>query len=283
MKNVGASIRQRLLNKARDEKRAFQELLQYFAMERFLYPLSRSEHAHQFVLKGALVLRAWDSPNVRTTMDIDLLGLTSNNPSNIAECIRRILEVAVDDDGLHFDTDSIRTDIITEAADYEGIRVRFTGTLDSAIVRMQIDVGFGDIVFPPAETLRFSTILDLPEPVISCYSKESIIAEKFEAMLALGQLNSRMKDFYDVYSLSQNFDFDPAQLAEAIKRTLENRKTPIPRNIVAFSHEFAKDKQPQWAGFLNRIEDINTPRRFADISRQIKEFLDLPISIMRKE
>lgn len=137
-KNVAASVRRRLLNKAREEKRPFQELLQYFAMERFLYRLAQSNYFQDFILKGALMLRVWQSPEARSTMDIDLLGLTSNTQSNITECIDDILSVDVDDDGLLFDCSSIQTETITEAADYQGIRVRFIGTLDSARINMQI-------------------------------------------------------------------------------------------------------------------------------------------------
>ena len=219
------------------------------------------------------MLRAWQSPQARSTMDIDLLGLTSNNPDNITECIKDILSVKVEEDGLDFDVTSIQAETITEAADYQGIRIRFIGTLDSARVNMQIDVGFGDVVFPASETLELPTILDYPAPILMCYSKESVIAEKFEAMLKLGELNSRMKDFYDIHLLSNNFEFDSAQLAEAIRRTLGNRETSIPATIVAFSSEFADDKQSQWTAFLNRINDSNTPKDFSKITSSLREFL----------
>ncbi len=218
-RNIAASVRQRLLNQARNDKRPFSELLQYYAMERFLYRLSQSGHADRFILKGALMLRVWFSPQASTqfrpTMDIDMLGLTSNEEDSIIDKIKDIISVDTEPDGLIFDLDSIRAERITEDADYEGIRVRFTGSLDTARIHMQIDVGFGDIVHPEPVESELPTILDFPAPKLLCYSRESAIAEKFEAMLKLGELNSRMKDFFDIWLLSQQFDYDGADLAEA--------------------------------------------------------------------
>jgi hypothetical protein len=131
-KNISASVRQRLLNRAKNDKRPFDELLQYYAMERFLYRLSQSAHAHRFILKGALMLRVWDSPEFRPTKDIDMLGKTSNEESNIIAQIKDILGVEVDTDGLTFDLNTIQTERITEDADYEGIRILFSGMLNSA-------------------------------------------------------------------------------------------------------------------------------------------------------
>ena len=148
--NVPASIRQRLLDRAKRDRRPFNELLQYYAMERFLYRFSQSPHASRFVLKGALMLRVWRSPEFRSTMDIDMLGRTRNDAASIADQIRDILAVEVDPDGIAFDSDSVCTERIAEDAVYKGIRVRFLGTLDSARVNMQIDIGFGDIVFSGA-------------------------------------------------------------------------------------------------------------------------------------
>ena len=151
VRNIPASVRQRLLNRARSEKRPFNELLQYYAMERFLYRLSQSQHAKRFILKGALMLRVWRSPELRPTMDIDMLGRTNNEEAAIIAQIQDILAVDVEADGLVFDSGSIAAEKITENADYEGIRVRFQGLLDSARIDMQIDIGFGDVVYPEAE------------------------------------------------------------------------------------------------------------------------------------
>jgi predicted nucleotidyltransferase component of viral defense system len=226
-RNTAASVRQRLLNRARSDQRPFNELLQYYAIERFLYRLSRSEHADRFILKGALMLQAWRSPELRPTMDIDFLGKTSNEEVSIAEKIRDILFTAVESDGLDFDPATIQTERITEDADYEGIRVLFRGVLDSARVNMQIDIGFGDVVYPGPEESDLPTLLDNPAPRLLCYSRESVIAEKFEAMVKLGELNSRMKDFYDIWLLSRQFNFAGNSLAEAIRLTFERRGTVV--------------------------------------------------------
>jgi Nucleotidyl transferase AbiEii toxin, Type IV TA system len=148
MKNVPASVRQRLLNKAKQDRRSFNEILQYYGMERFLYRLSQSPYAQQFILKGGLMLRVWQVAESRPTMDIDMLGRPSNEPSRIVQQMQGILTLAVEPDGMTFDVASIQTEPITKDADYQGIRVRCLGYLDTVQVNIQIDLGFGDVVFP---------------------------------------------------------------------------------------------------------------------------------------
>lgn len=272
-RNIAASVRQRLLNRARTDQRPFSELLQYYAMERFLYRLSQSRYASRFVLKGALMLRVWHAPDIRPTMDIDLLGRTSNEEASIIAQMHEVLSVEVDPDGLVFDPDSVRTERIKEDADYEGIRVRFTATLDNARVHMQIDIGFGDIVHPEPEQTDFPTLLDSPVPRLLCYSRESAVAEKFEAMVTLGELNSRMKDFYDIWLLSRQFDFEGTTLAEAIRLTFEHRDTALPRVIEAFSRTFIDTKQVQWTAFHKRLGQDSVPASFSDVVTVINSFL----------
>jgi hypothetical protein len=276
LRNIPASIRQRLLNRAKADNRPFNEVLQYFAMERFLYRLSKSTHADSFILKGALMLRVWQSPEARPTMDIDMLGRTSDLEADIAAQVREILFVEVEPDGLTFDASTVRTERISEDADYEGIRVKFTGELDSARVNMRIDIGFGDVIVPDPEVSELPTVLDLPAPRLFCYSRESAIAEKFEAMLKLGELNSRMKDFYDIWLLSRHFDFDGDVLAEAIRQTLGKRGTGVPSDIVSFSDGFAEMKQVQWAAFRRRLGREQTPAVFVEVVVTARDFL-LPI------
>ena len=163
-KNIAASIRQRLLIKARETGRPFSELLQYFAMERFLYRLSKSRYADNFVLKGALMLTVWQAPFTRPTMDIDLLGRIENSIENITKVITEICRQEVEPDGIAFDIATIEAERIAEDADYEGIRVRFRGFLDAAKIVMQLDIGFGDIVIPSPEPANYPTLLDLPPP-----------------------------------------------------------------------------------------------------------------------
>ena len=164
---MSASVRQRLLNRAKSDRRPFNELLQYYAMERFLYRLSQSAHVERFVLKGALMLRVWRSPELRPTMDIDMLGRTSNEEADIVAQIRDILAANVEADGLAFDTDSIQAERIVEDADYEGIRIRFLGTLGSARINMRIDIGFGDVVYPEPEESDLPTIAGFPTTTIA--------------------------------------------------------------------------------------------------------------------
>ena len=272
-KNIPASVRQRILNRAKSDRRPFNELLQYYAMERFLYRLSQSAHADRFILKGALMLRVWRSPELRPTMDIDMLGRTSNKEADIIAQIRDILSMDVEADGLAFDADSIQTERITEDADYEGIRIRFRGALDSARINMQVDIGFGDVVYPEPEKLELPTMLDSPAPRLLCYSRESSIAEKFEAMVKLGVLNSRMKDFYDIWLLSRQFDFDGAKLAEAIRLTFERRGTTLPTKIEAFTEPFIDAKQIQWTTFWKRLQQDHVPVSFREVTTAVDGFL----------
>ena len=272
-KNIPASVRQRLLNRAKRDRRPFNELLQYYAMERFLYRLSQSAHADRFILKGALMLRVWRSPELRPTMDIDMLGRTSNEESDIIAQIRDILAVDVEADGLAFDADSIQAERITEAADYEGIRIRFRAGLDSARINMQVDIGFGDVVYPEPEESELPTMLDFPAPRLLCYSRESSIAEKLEAMVKLDVLNSRMKDFYDIWLLSRQFDFDGARLAEAIRLTFDRRGTALPTEIEAFTEPFIDAKQIQWAAFWRRLQQDHVPDSFREVTIAVDGFL----------
>lgn len=273
IRNVSASVRQRLLNRARSDKRAFDELLQYYAMERFLYRLSRSVHADRFILKGALMLRAWRSPEFRPTKDIDMLGITSNDETKILAQILDVMAVDVEPDGLTFDPESIESERITEDADYEGIRVRFRGNLDSARISMQVDIGFDDIIHPGPEKLELPTMLDYPAPRLLGYSRESTIAEKFEAMVKLGELNSRMKDFYDIWLLSRHFHFDGVKLAEAIRLTFQQRGTELPVQVESFSQAFVDAKQVQWVAFRKRLQQDHVPESFHEIVSAVKGFL----------
>ncbi len=251
--NISASVRQRLYNRSEKDQRPFTELLQYYAMERFLYRLSVSSHANRFVLKGALMLKIWETPLHRPTMDIDMLGITSNKEEEIIAQIRDILSVSVISDGIIYEESTIKTTRILEDADYEGIKVMFQGKLDTAKIHIQIDIGFGDIVFPKPEKANLPTLLDFPAPRLLCYSRESAIAEKFDAMVARGMQNSRMKDFYDIWMLSRQFNFEGHKLAEAIRLTFEQRRTEMPREIEAFSEKFINSKPAQWSAFRNRL------------------------------
>lgn len=273
--NIAASIRQRLLNKARETGRPFNELLQYFAMERFLYRLSKSSHADKFVLKGALMFTAWQAPVTRPTMDIDLLGIIDNSVHAIIAVVRAICRQDIEPDGLVFDAAGVEGERIVEDADYAGVRVRFRGTLGTARVTMQLDIGFGDVVVPKPKTAHYPTILDMPAPRLRGYSRESTVAEKFEAMVKLGVLNSRVKDFFDIWLLSRQFNFDGGTMAKALTGTFATRGTTIPAEPVALTGDFANDaaRQAQWRAFIRKSRLENAPPNFAEIVEAVAVFL----------
>lgn len=273
--NIAASVHARLLNLARAEERSFNDLLQFYAMERFLYRLSRSDHAAKFVLKGALLLRVWDPGAYRTTRDIDLLGRMASNVDAVAEAIASVCRERVAADGLEFDAASVRGERIVEDAAYEGVRVTFLGRLGNARVTMQIDVGFGDAVTPAPRQVDYPVLLDMPAPRLRAYPPETVIAEKFEVMLKRGDANSRMKDFHDVWWLARHREFDGAVLAKAIRGTCEKRGTEIPARPTALTRAFVENpaKAAQWRAFRRRLIPTSCPEGFAEVMAAVVEFL----------
>jgi len=273
--DIAASVRQRLLNKARASGRPFSELLQYFAMERFLYRLSKSVHADKFVLKGALMFNVWRAPETRPTMDIDLLGITGNSIDSIAAIALAICEQDVEADGLTFDPGSIEVARIVEDADYAGVRGGLRGALGVARIAMEVDIGFGDVVTPRPETVEYPAILDFPAPALRGYSQVSAIAEKFEAMVKLGVLNSRVKDFFDIWLLSRQFDFEGAILTQAVSNTFVTRGTVMPATPIALTAAFANEtaKQTQWQGFVRKSRLQAAPASFVEVVEAISDFL----------
>jgi predicted nucleotidyltransferase component of viral defense system len=272
IKNMGASVRQRLLNYAQTSGRPFAEVLQYYAMERFLYRLSVSPHSERFLLKGALMLTAWRAPTTRPTMDIDLLGRTTNEVEAIVLMMREVAQTEVPKDGVTFDPASFAGEAIREDADYSGVRTVFTGNLSAARIHMQIDIGFGDVVTPEPERLSYPTILDFPAPVLLGYSRETAIAEKLQALVQLRMLNSRMNDYYDLGLLSRHSELNIATLRDAIQRTFRNRNTAIEAAPVGLSTEFCNDpgKETQWRAFLKRSNLIEMPKSLVEIGEELR-------------
>ncbi len=274
--NIPASIRDKLLNKSRETKRPFLELLQYYSIERFLYRLSISDHARKFFLKGALMFRAWQASDHRATMDIDLLGKTINSVQNLENICREICQQETSlDDGISFFSNSVGGKIIQTEAEYEGIRIEFEGELNKAIIGMQIDIGFGDIITPGPQLLSYPTILDLPAPQLHGYTVESVIAEKLETMVKRGITNSRMKDFFDIWTLSKQFSFSSTTLAEAVRATFNRRETPTNPSPECFSKAFATDpiKNTQWRSFIHKNQLALAPNTLAVVIDHISEFL----------
>jgi hypothetical protein len=279
-KNTAASVHQRLLKKARETARPFNELLQHFAIERFIYRLSKGPHADRFLLKGALMFSAWAGPGSRPTMDIDLLGKIDNSLEVILAVMKDTCEMKVVTDGMDFHSESVTAVRITEDAEYKGVRCRLRCSLSNARLTLQIDIGFGDVIVPGPIKVVYPTLLDFPPPELNGYTMESTIAEKFQAMVKLGVLNSRMKDFYDIWFLSHTFDFRGETLAEAVEKTFENRNTSITVSPAVFDSSFLKDedKQVQWSGYIKKAKLTMTPFSFEDVVATVKAFLEPPIA-----
>ena len=275
-RNLSASVHQRLLNKAHETEQAFNELIQYYAIERLLYRLSISEYAEQFTLKGALMFNAWGLSNMRPTRDIDLLGHTSNQIEQVVNIFRDVCKLDVERDGLEFDNDEIRGEHIKEDAEYEGIRVSLTARLGKTRLPIQIDIGFADVITPEPESIDYPTILDFPAPHLYGYPPETVVAEKFQAMTVLGMANSRMKDFHDIWTLANHFKFDGATLQRTLERTFQNRNTEMPdESHVIFSDEFANQKTEQWISFGRKIRGEQTIEMIR-VVHLLREFL-LPV------
>lgn len=284
IKDLSASVRQKLYNLSKARNRPFDEITQYFAMERFLRRLGESKYKDRFILKGALIFTVWEAPQSRATRDIDLLGYVSNTVENLSAVVREICNVQVEADGLTFKSESIVAERIKEDADYEGVRVSFTVYLGKTRIPMQIDIGFGDSVFPDATAIDYPVLLDLPSPMLKGYPRETVVAEKLEAMVKLGQLNSRMKDFYDIWLLAEYFDFDGSTLKKAIVETFANRKTELTPEPFVFSEAFTEDtqKHTQWAAFLRRTRIESAPKDLNSAIETLKKFL-LPIIVTSDE
>ena len=273
-KNTAVSIRRRLLNLAKEKQENFDYVLRQYLMQRLLYRLSISDHKNQFLLKGAMLFWVWNPDTHRPTRDIDLLGFGNNDKEHLAGIFHCIIAFQ-EDDGLVFDKDSLHIADIKENEKYQGVRITGHATLEAARIPFQIDVGFGDAVTPDAETIEVHSFLDLPNASIGAYPVYTVIAEKFQAMVELGIVNSRLKDFYDLLIISRQFDLDGHILAEAIAATFERRGTAIDMNsLTLFSDSFKNDKQKaiQWNAFLMK-NGLSQKESFSEIVASIESFL----------
>ncbi len=281
VKNMSASVRARLLNMARSTGRNFQELVIRYAVERFLARLVESEHRDRFILKGAMLYIPWNLDDKRTTMDLDLLGFGSPDLENLSRTFRQICEVEIADDGLAFDKESVTATPIREESVYDGVRVIVRVALGAMPIRLQVDVGFGDRIVPEPQPSEFPALLTEHGPVIRSYSPETVIAEKFNAMVLLGMANSRMKDYFDIWMLSRNFTIEGAVLREAFRQTFAKRQTALPdTEPIGLSDEFASNesKRHQWQGFVRRQWKQDSLPDLTEIVAAIRDFL-MPIVI----
>lgn len=277
--NIAHSVRDRLMKISLERDENYQLILIKYALERFLYRLQNSIYVEKFVLKGAFLFTLWTKEYYRPTRDLDFLARTSNQAEEMSRIFKEICDIEVDPDGLIFDSAFVSIAEIMEGTSYRGLRIKLTAYLDKIRIPLQFDIGFGDAVYPDVETIEYPSLLDYPNPRILAYPLESLISEKVEAMVDLGIQNSRMKDFYDIYSLSKIFDIDTTSLQKAIAITFERRKTKIPEDIpIALTDEFAydKDKVSQWRQFINKNDLSNAPDDLFIVIDEIRNFL-LPI------
>lgn len=278
MKNPAQSIRNRLVALGKRENIWFNYLIVRFLHERLLYRLSASSYADKFCLKGGALLYALEGVSARQTRDLDLLGRQlSNEPENIKLCFAEILVIPCEEDGVIFDVESLQVSEIVKEGNYKGTRLEFWARLGQIKEKMQVDIGFGDTVIPASILMDFPTLLDLPMPKVHAYSVESVIAEKFHAMIYLGELNSRMKDFYDVYHLLRPEKFDSSVLRQAIIETFENRATEVPKAGSIFLPEFSQndERQKLWITFLkkSKLAELNFEEVITYIEMEISRLL----------
>ena len=278
--NVAASVRRRLLNIIRDTGDDPNLVWTRYATERLLYRLSISQYAEDFILKGAALFMVWTGQSYRPTVDMDFLGLGEDSGERIAEVFRNVCGMDVEPDGLVFDTETIAVTPIREEQEYPGQRVTLTAFLGKACIPVQVDVGFGDVVTPKAKKITYPTLLDLPAPRIRACPRETVVAEKFQAMVMLGIANSRMKDFYDLYVLARDFSFEGTILARAIKATFKRRKTDIPiESPLALTDEFGRDevKSVQWNAFVRKSGLEEDVPQLPELLAYLRDFLLPPM------
>ncbi|MHB1274046.1 MAG: nucleotidyl transferase AbiEii/AbiGii toxin family protein [Rhodanobacter sp.] len=276
------SVRARLLQRARQQGEDFNLLLTRYALERWLYRLSVSDQRAGFVLKGALLFSLWFDEPHRPTRDADFLGFGAADAELLRERLQAICREACDD-GMRFDADSVQVAPIREQARYDGLRADLLGWLGTARCNVQLDVGFGDAVTPAAQEMDYPTLLaDTPAPRLHVYPRETVLAEKLEAMIVLGMRNSRMKDYFDVWVLLRQGGFDPAVLAQAIHATCTRRETVLPEGWpTGLDDEFAADaaKLAQWQAFL-RKNQLEAPA-LADVLAALRAALAQPLDMAR--
>lgn len=273
--NLAASIRARLQLLAQNSGEDFQRVLGRYGIERFLYRLGNSDYRDRFALKGATLFTLWTGHAHRPTRDLDLLGWGSSAIEDVENTIRIICGVQ-EDDGVAFDPSSVRGDAIKEDDEYNGVRVKFNGQLAGARIPMQIDIGFGDAVYPEPTFVTFPVLLPLAAPRIRAYPRESAIAEKLHAMVELGIRNTRMKDFYDIWFMATTWDFTLKPLNQAIHSSFQRRGLKVPVSLpFALTPDFINDigKRQQWTGFLNRLSPQDKAPSLVEVEALLRVFL----------
>jgi len=270
--NLGESIRQRLKNYAKQHNESFNLILVRFGLERLLYRLTTTTAADEFILKGGSLFYCWTKKLHRPTRDIDLLGKGEPSPERFRGIFLRAIETK-NDDGLVFDSASLEITTMKDEQEYRGLRVSVIALLDNARIKLQVDIGFGDATTPNPTLIQYPVLLDLPAPEILAYQKETVIAEKFQAIVDLGIANSRMKDFFDLWTFATQFEFDGVSLANAVEATFDRRETEVPTaKPLALTREFSEDpsKQNQWNAFAAKLR-LN--KNLSEITALIETFI----------
>ncbi|MFC5557600.1 nucleotidyl transferase AbiEii/AbiGii toxin family protein [Ureibacillus thermophilus] len=286
VKNISASVGERLKNIAKQSGKTFDLILLLYFQERLLYRLSISNYRDKFVLKGGLVLFSLTQFKSRPTKDIDFLARQiSNDIQYIKAVFESICTLTAEEDGVEFDVKGITAERIKEDADYEGVRIKIPASLGRMKKQLQLDIGFGDVIIPKPQEIQYPTLLNMKPPEIRVYSTYSVIAEKFEVMISLSVVNSRMKDFYDIFTLLSTENFDGRVVWEAIFETFQRRGTHLEKEHPVFSPSFAEDesRNKQWKAFLQRT-GIKEDLQFPFVMEKIRDFL-FPVydSILNEE
>lgn len=280
IRNIPASVHARLAIKAREFKKPFSEILQHYGMERFLYRLSRTRYAENFILKGGLIFTFWNIPLRRPTRDIDFLGSIKNSQETIYEVVKEALSITDPEDGITFDILTVKIEEKQVDADRLGIRVTFIGYLGRAEIPMHIDIGFSDEILSPIRNVHYPTLLDgIENPLLNGYPPEFVVAEKFHAMQKFVERPSRWKDYYDIWLISESFEFDNETLQKAIIMTFTRRSTNIPEaKPQSLSVEFARYYDSEWKRFIGKNDLENkTVIDFTELTELIWEFLSYPL------
>lgn len=275
IKNIAASVKERLRNVASQTGKEFQSVIRQYVQERFLFRLSKSVYSKNFILKGALLFVAHDISRNRPTRDIDFLGSAiSNEINDIKDAVTEILKIEYED-GITFDAKSVEAENIVEDGDYHGIRIKFYAYMENSKERVQLDIGFGDKMTSGPIEIEFPTLLDFAAPKIKVYSIETAIAEKFEAIVSLQLLTSRMKDFYDISFFAEHYKFKKDILLEAIQSTFNHRSTDVRQRKMIYEDKFKMDEQLQklWVAFLKRNK-LLSDNSFTDVVNKIQSFIE---------
>jgi predicted nucleotidyltransferase component of viral defense system len=285
MKNPAASVHARLAQRRTKTGEDYNVLLVRFRLERLLYRLSCSSHREQFVLKGAMLFALWEPTLHRVTRDLDLLGLGHPSPDRLADIFRELCLLEVEADGVDFDARSVVCGDIRAQDEYAGIRVKLRAKLGKAVVPLQVDVGFGDALPVAPEEITFPVMLGMAAPKLRAYSRETVIAEKLEAIVKLGMLNTRFKDYFDLHYLAQKFPFDGESLAKAIAGTFARRGTAFPENLpVGLTPMFGTDpaKIRGWEAFWRKTGPKGAAPTLASVIQLLVKFLERPLEAAAK-